>query len=54
MGVASVAVCCQINPAGRFQLFPGGNMIWLGQRGETTVLLFAGSTYAVVNSPAFE
>jgi uncharacterized protein with LGFP repeats len=40
--------------AGRFQLFTGGNMIWLSQRGETVVLLFDSSTYAIESSPTFE
>ena len=40
--------------AGRFQIFNGGDMIWLSQRGETFILLRVDSTYAVESSPTFE
>jgi hypothetical protein len=37
---------------GRFQLFTGGAMIWLSQRGETVVVLNDPATYDVIDTPA--
>lgn len=40
--------------SGRFQLFIGGNMIWLSQRGETYVLVNGVTpTYVIETTPAF-
>jgi hypothetical protein len=38
---------------GRFQLYVGGAMVWLSQRGETYVFLSDPATYQVVTTPGF-
>jgi uncharacterized protein with LGFP repeats len=39
--------------AGRFQLFMGGSMIWLSQRGESFIFISDPPTYAVETTPSF-